>query len=169
MKRFALVFLLCSLAGVAGADDALVQASAEAKSKRKGSTTKVITNKDLKKSKGVLIEMKGEPQAAKASSGPTASEKRAAEEKAEAIRTSQVSAVRLEIDALLKDLARIEQNYYDENDLQRRDTVLVQQFSEVKLKLDAARARLLELGEKPAGEADGPAQAADATAIPPAQ
>ena len=142
MKPLALA-LLIALGGVAAAlpaDDLkdVVDAAKESKAKRKKSTGKVITNADVKKSKGKIattnvpntpIEKQPsivEQQEAKRAADKIASERRAKYDKLVA--------------DLEKELAAIEQAYYDENDLTKRDTEIVKKFNDVKAKLDAARA-----------------------------
>jgi len=142
MKPLALA-LLIALGGVAAAspgDDLkdVVDAAKESKAKRKKSTSKVITNADVKKSKGKIattnvpntpIEKQPsllEQQEAKRAADKIASERRAKYDKLVA--------------DLEKELAAIEQAYYDENDLAKRDTEIVKKFNDVKAKLDAARA-----------------------------
>lgn len=149
MKPLALA-LLIALGGVAAAlpaDDPkgvvpdpkdVVDIAKESKAKRKKSTSKVITNADVKKSKGKIattnvpntpIEKQPsivEQQEAKRAADRIASERRAKYDKLVA--------------DLEKELAAIEQAYYDENDLTKRDTQIVKKFNDVKAKLDAARA-----------------------------
>ena len=141
MKRFALAVLI--LATTVVADD-VVDAAKAAKAKRKKSTTKVITNADVKKSKGAIAETTLAPLPESAA-GPSlveqhAARKKAEAENAEALRTSKEKVAKLE-----QELAAIEQQYYEENDLDRRDTEIVRRFKDVRTKLDAARAELAKL------------------------
>jgi hypothetical protein len=143
MKRLALAVLL--IAATAGAED-VVDAAKAAKAKRRKSTTKVITNADVKKSKGAIAETTLAPLPESAA-GPSLVEQHAARRKAEAenaeaLRTSKEKVAKLE-----QELAAIEQQYYEENDLDRRDTEIVRRFNEVKKKLDAARAGLEKILE----------------------
>jgi hypothetical protein len=62
--------------------------------------------------------------------------KRAAENTAAELRAAYEKLVA----DLEKQLVVIEQQYYDENDLTKRDTEIVKKFNEVKAKLDAAHA-----------------------------
>lgn len=145
MKRLALFFLLCVVTAVAGrADDTLVDASKTAKAKRKSSTTKVITNADVKKSKAKLIDSKA-AQSPVPPQGPGMVETYEAAKEAQRIADAKVAATEEEIAKLEKELAAIEQNYYEENDLQRRDGEIVRRFNDTKTKLDAARATLAQL------------------------
>jgi hypothetical protein len=138
MKTLALLVTLC-LCTAAFAGD-LTNAAKGAKSKRKKSTSKVITNADVKKSKGKVVETPN--LSATVEKQPTLMEKhearRAAEKTANELRTKQEQLVA----GLEKELAAIEQRYYEENDLHRRDTEIVKKFNTVKAQLDAARAQV---------------------------
>ena len=128
---------LALLLALAAADDSLVDAAKAAKEKRKKSTTKVLTNADVKKSKGKVVTtpnvsdepVKPEPTLMEKHEAARAEEKGLAEKRAASEKL---------IAALEKELAAIEQSYYNENDLNYRDTVLVQRFNEVKAKWNAA-------------------------------
>lgn len=138
MKALALLLLLLT------ADDTLVDAARDAKAKRRKSTTKVLTNADVKKSKGKIAttpNVSGEPVQRE----PTLIEKQQATRTAEKASAERRAASEKLIATLEKELAAIEQSYYHENDLNRRDTELVQRFNDVKAKLDAARASLAAL------------------------
>lgn len=147
MKRLALALAVASLAAVAAAQSdtsALVDASKEAKPKRKTSTTKVITNADVKKSKGKLtVKPAGKLEPVKKE--PTLAEKYEAERAAELERAAKLKEVTERVAALEAEQAKLEQAYFEENDLDKRDTVIAKQFEEVKTKLDAAREELSAL------------------------
>ena len=131
--------LLALLLALLAADDSLVGAAKEAKEKRKKSTTKVITNADVKKSKGKIAttpNVSAEPVAP----APTSTELHEAARKAEKELAAKRAASDELIAALEKELAAIERSYFDENDLNKRDTVIVKRFNDVRAKLDAARA-----------------------------
>jgi hypothetical protein len=133
--------LLVLLASPQSDTSALVEASKKAKSKRKTSTTKVITNEDVKKSKGKIVERPGTPQPDPAPE-PTETEKYEAARAARIEREANIAAAEKLVAELTAALEKIEQAYYDENDLDRRDTVIVKQFEETKKKLDEAQAAL---------------------------
>ena len=123
---------------------AVVDASKTAKEKRKKSTTKVITNSDVKKSKGKLQETNVGPAPsadAAAGGGATQSttEKHEADKKARKENEAAIAALDKQIADLEQELARVEQSYYEENDPDRRDTEIVRRFADVKKQLDAAR------------------------------
>jgi hypothetical protein len=133
MKTLALLLVLLA------ADDSLVGAAKAAKEKRRKSTTKVLTNADVKKSKGKIAttpNVSEEPVKPE----PTLTEKHEAAKAAEKALAAKRAASATLIAGLEKELAAIEQSYYNTNDLDYRDTVLVKRFAEVKAKLDAASA-----------------------------
>jgi hypothetical protein len=140
MKPLALFLTLClGAAAIAHAGD-LTDAAKDAKTKRKKSTTKVITNADVKKSKG-KIQTTNVPDTP-VTPEPSMMEKYQAGRAADlAANLKRAEAEKLVAD-LEKELTAIEQSYYEENDLTKRDTVIVKRFNEVKAKLDAARLAL---------------------------
>ncbi|HEV7240404.1 MAG TPA: hypothetical protein VGQ36_14280 [Thermoanaerobaculia bacterium] len=140
MKPLALALLL-AFGGAVIADDPkpdVVDVAREAKAKRKKSTSKVITNADVKKSKGKIV-MTNVPDTPIEKS-PTLMEQAEARRAAEKIASERRAKYDKLVADLEKELAAIEQAYYDENDLTKRDTEIVKKFNEVKAKLDAARA-----------------------------
>ena len=141
MKKPALIVALClGMAALAFAGE-LTNAAKDAKAKRKKSTSKVLTNADVKKSKGRIVETPNISATAPAKE-QTLTEKheaqKAADRTAAELRASQEKLVA----DLEKQLAALEQQYYEENDLNRRDTEIVKKFNDVKAKLEAARAQL---------------------------
>jgi membrane-bound lytic murein transglycosylase B len=145
MKPLALLLLLstASIATAQTTDTAkLVEASKQAK-QRKKMPTKVITNADVKKSKGKIVETPAgslpyvEPLPAQ-----TSIEKQEADRTARLANEARVDKAQKHVAELEIALTQIEQSYYDENDLQRRDTDIVRRFEETKKQLDAARAEL---------------------------
>jgi hypothetical protein len=157
MNPFAIAVMLVALgsaAAAAGADD-LIDAAKDAKEKRRRSTAKVLTNADVKKSKSKLGTNNPASKAAPAipvSAEPTSLEKHQATRAAAALNASQLAAAEGLVTELEKELAAVEQRYYEENDLDRRDGELVKRFNAVKAKLDAARAAVVALTPKPQGE-----------------
>lgn len=144
MKVLAVILALClGTAGLAHAGE-LTNAAKGAKAKRQKSNSKVITNADVKKSKGKIVETPN-VQAGPVEKEPTLTEKHEAQRAADKV----ASELRAESEKLVadleKELAAIEQQYYDENDLNRRDTEIVKKFDDVKAKLDKARAELAKL------------------------
>ncbi|HEX8169508.1 MAG TPA: hypothetical protein VF824_03085 [Thermoanaerobaculia bacterium] len=135
------LLLVVVLALATGDTSTLVNASKATKAKRKTSTTRVITNADVKKSKGKLVEQK--PTApADAPPSQTLTEKYEAERAQRAASEARLASAQALVNDLERELARIEQSYYDENDLDRRDREIVKRFNDTKAKLDAARKEL---------------------------
>jgi len=131
---------------------ALVEASKEAKAKKKSgtTTTKVITNADVKKSKGKLTPLPAaKTKTAEAKPGPSLMEQQAAERTARLASEAKRAAVQSTIDTLEKDVASLEASYFATNDLDYRDNVIARQFSEKKKQLDAAKKELDALTSKP--------------------
>ncbi|HEX2120904.1 MAG TPA: hypothetical protein VHL59_04610, partial [Thermoanaerobaculia bacterium] len=149
MKAFAFaVIVLLATDAVAQSDtSALVEASKAAKSKRKTSSTKVITNADVKKSKSKLTEKPAsKTPAAETKKEPGLVEKHEAERAARIAAEERLAAAQARVTQLEAELARIEKSYYEENDLDRRDRVITKQFDETKAKLEEARTELAAAG-----------------------
>ena len=165
MKPLALALLIVSMGTVVSSADEnaqkagkvsktqdLVEASKSAKEQRRKSTGKVITNADVKKSKGKIGQTTLPPLAVEAPPPGTTMEQHEAAKKAAAADDARLAAAQQSVTELEKELLMIEQKYYEENDLQRRDDVIVPRFNEVRLKLDAARKELESLRPDPSGE-----------------
>ena len=118
---------------------ALVEAAKDGKAKRKTSGRRVITNADLAKSKGKVIQRKPEDLAPLP---PVESliDKHEAQRKAKALLDEQLRTLDATIAALVNEVAVIEQAYFEAHDLDYRDKELVAKFTETKAKLDKARA-----------------------------
>ena len=140
MKRL-LAAVLALIAIVAFGDDSpLVKASKRSTRKGKKSASKVITNSDLKKSKGKLITLQSStmadiPPAPAKSRIELQTEERQQRAAADVRRT----AAEKKVSELEQELARIEQSYYEENDPIVRDTKIAKKFAETKQKLEAAK------------------------------
>jgi len=117
---------------------ALVEASKAAKAKKKTSTTKVITNADVKKSKGKLSEHPATSTPV-VKLEPTLLEKQAAERTERLTLEAKRAELEQKVAALEKEVAALEASYYEANDLDYRDTVIAKKFAEKKAALDAAR------------------------------
>ncbi len=137
MKTLAIALLLLATSDV-------VDVAKTAKAKRKKSTSKVITNADVKKSKGKVVETTAQ-KPVDAEPEPTLVEQQQAMRKARTVSDAKLAAAQAEVEQLEKELAALEQQYYEENDLDRRDTVIVRRFDTTKKRLDAAREVLAEL------------------------
>ena len=145
MKTLAAVLLL--VATVAHAEDSrLVEAAKASGGANKKKTTKVITNDDVKKSTGKLTELPGSG-AAETQKGPGQPKKSTIEKHDEKLRTAEASAKRIadaekKVKTLERELAKIEQSYYESNDPDYRDKTIKAQFADTKRALEAARKEL---------------------------
>ena len=144
MKRLLLAVLLIAVNVVFGNafGDDLVDAAKAAKAKRKKSTTKVITNADVKKAKAKLAENKPPEVPVEAVPAESSLEKQARERQAQTAADIKLHAAEKTLADFEKELAAVEQKYYEENDLDRRDKELVRRFNDVKAKRDAAKKEL---------------------------
>ena len=123
----------------------LVAAAKEAKNKRKKPETKVLTNADVKKAKGTLIELKspaGEAAAESPEVLPAPLELQDEQRRKRMELEAKIAEVEKTIGALERQLELIEQRYYEENDPDRRDKLIRPQFEEKKKELEGARAEL---------------------------
>lgn len=143
MKPLAIAVMLVCGALAASASDDLVDVAKDAKAKRRKSTAKVITNADVKKSKGKVGATNAPTTPVKPEA--TLMEKHVASRAADAAAAARKTAAAAMVADLEKELAAIEQRYYEENDLNRRDTEIVKRFNDVRGRLDTARATLAEL------------------------
>jgi peptidyl-tRNA hydrolase len=142
MKILALaLLLLCAFS--ASADDLVATAKA-AKEKKKKSTTKVITNADLKKSKGKIAENKP-PAAIEKTSEKSLADQYESSYRDRLVLDEKRAAAQRKVEELEHQLTAIEQSYYAENDLDKRDTEIVKKFNDTKTKLDEARKELAAL------------------------
>jgi len=132
------------------AESDLVKAAHAAKAKKQASTKKPITNADLKKAKSKLLTHETAPlvtdttasTATTDTKGPIAKDDeqyRARKEAQERVNTAVAKVSELE-----KELNRVEQNYYNENDPNERDTVIAKRFSQTKRQLEDARKELAD-------------------------
>lgn len=128
----------------------LVKAAREAKAKKQATTKKPITNADLKKAKSKLITHEPVPVATDTTAsaavtdtrGPIAKDdERYRDRKAGEERVKVLSA---KVTELEKDLDRLEQSYYNENDPNERDTVIFKRFAQTKKQLEGARRELAD-------------------------
>ncbi len=148
------IFIMTIFVAVAAfADDSpLVKAAKASGGPKKKSKTKVITNADVQKSAGklmVLPSKTGQPAAASApQKGPLElqDDERHAREKADV----RIATAQKKVDDLEKELRRIEEAYYAENDPNYRDSTIEPRFNQTKKQLDDARKELADArdGEK---------------------
>lgn len=140
MKRL-LIAVLLIVATTMWADD-LVEAAKAAKAKRKKSTTKVITNADVKKAKSKLIENKTAAVPVEPLPQESSLQKQERERKERAAADVRVAAAQTSVAQFEKELELLERKYYEENDLDLRDSEIVRRFNDTKAKLDVARKEL---------------------------
>jgi hypothetical protein len=133
MRILALALLLLNLSS-----DDLVATAKAAKEKKKKSTTKVITNADLKKSKGKVAENKP-PAAIEKTSEKSLADQYESSYRDRLVLDEKRAAAQRKVEDLEHQLAAIEQSYYAENDLDKRDTEIVKKFNDTKTKLEEAR------------------------------
>ncbi len=126
----------------------LVRAARLSKANRK-IPKKVLTNADVKKSKGKLavsspppLPAGGLPKADTDKRSPL--EKQDAQYRARKAAEERVGVAQKKVDGLEKDLAAIEQSYYEEKDLNRRDDVIQKRFAQAKRQLEEARKELAD-------------------------
>jgi|tagenome__1003787_1003787.scaffolds.fasta_scaffold19547782_1 hypothetical protein len=122
-------------------DSDLVAAAKKAKQGRVAIPRKVITNADVKKAKGKLVELPARP-AAPVVTPANSLEQHQAQLKATATAERTKAEATKKVADLEKELAAIEQTYYEENDPAYRDDVIKKKFEQKKIALDAARAAL---------------------------
>jgi hypothetical protein len=125
----------------------LVRAARQAKASQK-IPKKVLTNADVKKSKGKLAVTS--PAPAPDTTAKPDPDKRSSLEKQDAeYRARKAAEVKLvaeqkRVDELEKDLAAIEQAYYEEKDLNRRDDLIQKRYAQAKRQLEDARKELAD-------------------------
>ena len=121
----------------------LVKAANDAKAKRGAAKTKVITNADVKKSKGNVATTTLAPLPAdEAKPAPKLTSDqfyRARREADDRVKASEKKAAELE-----KSLDLIEQSFYAENDPNYRDDVIQKRFEQTKRQLADARKELAD-------------------------
>jgi hypothetical protein len=131
-------------------ESALVKAAHDAKAKKQASTKKPITNADLKKAKSKLITHEPVPIPTDTTASATVTDTRGPiakddehyrDRKAAEERVKILSA---KVSELEKDLDRLEQSYYNENDPNERDTVIFKRFGQTKKQLEGARKELAD-------------------------
>lgn len=108
---------------------------------------KVITNAEVKK--GAAKPATAATPATTTAVAPapdttTPSQKLDAQRRARVDAVKRAEAADTKVAQLEAELRRLELAYYDESDLNKRDTVLVQRFEQTKKQLDDARAELAD-------------------------
>jgi hypothetical protein len=130
--------------GGATQESDLVKAANDAKAKRSAATkTKVITNADVKKSKGKVATTTLAPLPAdEAKPGPKLTSDQLYRARREA--ADRVTASEKKVADLDKSLDLIEQSFYAENDPNYRDDVIQKRFEQTKRQLADARKELAD-------------------------
>ena len=152
MKNFiTLAVLLVAIAGLAE-DSPLVKAAKEGGGPKKKTTKKTITNADVKKAavktKPSAPGTKPVPQAATpAVPMPPAPADQDKLFHARADAQKRADAAEAKVRDLDKELDRLEQAYYAENDPNYRDKIIAGRFEQAKLDLESARKELADARE----------------------
>jgi len=144
MKFAIAIFLIAAINGTA--DDSPLVKAAKASGGPKKSTKKVITNADLKKSSGKVTTT---PVVAKTTAAvPTAPPMTVADQDKllhdRAAARKRTDAAQAKVNDLDKELDRLEQAYYAENDPNYRDKTIAERFEQAKKQLESARKDLAE-------------------------
>jgi len=141
--KFAIAIFLIAVAGFAE-DSPLVKA-AKANGGPKKSKTKVITNADVKKSTGKIATT---PVAATSTAPAAAAPMSVADQDKllhdRAAAQKRTDAAQAKVNDLDKELDRLEQAYYAENDPNYRDKTIAERFEQTKKQLESARKDLAE-------------------------
>ena len=147
----AIAVFLVATAGMAE-DSPLVKAAKANGGPKKKIPKKVITNEDVKKSSGKVTTL---PPAAAAqpATPPTEAPKDSIAEQDKllhdrAAAQKRTDAAQAKVNDLDKELERLEQAYYAENDPNYRDKTIAERFEQTKKQLETARKELAEAREE---------------------
>jgi predicted translin family RNA/ssDNA-binding protein len=144
--KFAIAIFL--ITAVSFADDSPLVKAAKANGGPKKSTKKVITNADVKKSSGKVTTLPVSTTTAPAAAVPKmsiADQDKLLHDRAAA--QKRTDAAQAKVNDLDKELDRLEQAYYAENDPNYRDKTIAERFEQTKKQLDSARKELAEARE----------------------
>lgn len=130
-------------------DSDLVAAAKKAKAGHVAIPRKVITNADVKKAKGKLIELPAGAKPVATAPQTNTIEQHNAQMKAAAAAEKAEAAAAKKVADLEKELAAIEQSYYEENDPAFRDDVIKKKFDSKKTELETARQQLATSNKQP--------------------
>lgn len=147
-KLLALAILFVAIAGHAE-DSPLVKAAKENGGPKKKTTKKAITNADVKKSAvKSSAPASGGKAAAKSETPPVPMPPAIADQSklvhARADAQKRADAAQVNVSDLDKELDRLEQSYYAENDPNYRDKTIAARFEQTKLQLETARKELAD-------------------------
>src|SRR3954453_7184360 len=143
--KFAIAIFL--IATAAFADDSPLVKAAKANGGPKKSTKKVITNADVKKSSGKVTNVPAVTSTAAPVAPPMtiADQDKLLHDRAAA--QKRTDAAQTKVNDLNKELDRLEQAYYAENDPNYRDKTIAERFEQTKKQLESARKELAEAKE----------------------
>jgi len=151
MRTFIIIGLLCIATSAFADDSPLVKAAKATGGPKKKVTKKVITNADLQKSKGKVSTLPAATAKAAASPAakPAASGTLTIAEQDKllhdrAVAQKHADAAQAKVTELDKELDRLEQSYYAENDPNYRDKTITERFEQTKKQLEAARKELAD-------------------------
>jgi hypothetical protein len=147
-KLLALAVLLVAIAGHAE-DSPLVKAAKENGGPKKKTTKKAITNADVKKSSvKSSAPASGTKAAPKVETPPVPMPPAIADQNklihARADAQKRADDAQIKVNDLDKELDRLEQSYYAENDPNYRDKTIAARFEQTKLQLETARKELAD-------------------------
>jgi len=139
------IVTICAAIAVSADDSPLVKAAKASGGPKKKTHKKVITNADVKTSKGNLVVLLPKPgQAAAPADNRGPLEKQADDRRARSEADLHIAAAQKKVDELQKELRRIEDAYYAENDPNYRDSTIEQRFNQTRKQLDDARKELAD-------------------------
>ena len=143
--KFAIAIFL--IATAAFADDSPLVKAARANGGPKKPAKKVITNADVKKSSGKVTTNPVPTTTTAPAAAPMtiADQDKLLHDRAAA--QKRTDAAQAKVNDLDKELDRIEQAYYAENDPNYRDKTIAERFEQTKKQLDSARKELAEARE----------------------
>jgi dynactin complex subunit len=144
----AIAVFLIATAGMTE-DSPLVKAAKANGGPKKKIPKKVITNDDVKKSSGKVTTLPPTappaPSSAVAPKDPLAEQDKLIRDRAAA--QKRTDAAQAKVNDLDKELERLEQAYYAENDPNYRDKTIAERFEQTKKQLETARKDLAEARE----------------------
>lgn len=123
-------------------EDLVKAAKAAKENQKKHPPAKVITNKDVKQSKGKLTVLDKPVTPVPKTDTTSPIEKQDAQIRARKSAEVRVDTAKKKADSLQKELDNIEQQYYAENDPNYRDQVIQKRFAQTRRQLDAANLEL---------------------------
>ncbi len=123
-------------------EDLVKAAKASKENQKKHPPTKVITNKDVKQSKGKLVVTNKAMTPVPKTDPVSPIAKQDAQIRARKDAEVRVEKAQKNVDSLQKELDGLEQAYYAENDPNYRDQVIQKRFAQTKRQLDAAHTDL---------------------------